>query len=113
MILSEQAEGELITHRFPNASSAGVGQLLDAHRVYACGWVRASPSWVAATGLVISDVDEVLDSETQPVQRSRARGFDFDEFDEGIGLWGASGPFGAGWPIGFPSLLAHCDLHPT
>jgi hypothetical protein len=113
MILSEQAESELIAHRFPHASSAGVEQLLDAHRVYACGRVRASPGWVAATGLVTSDVDEVLDSEAQPVQRPRARGINFDVFDEGIAIRSAGGTFGARQPIGFPSLLAHRDLHPT
>jgi len=93
-----------------NAPLTGVEKLLDAHRVHACGWVRASPGRVAATGLVTSDVDEVLDSETQPVQRSRVRGFDFDER---IALCGAGGPFGDGSPIGFPSLLAHGNLHPT
>jgi hypothetical protein len=42
-----------------------------------------------------ADVDEVLDSEAQPVQRSRAYRGNFDVFDEGIALCGIGRHFKA------------------
>jgi hypothetical protein len=95
MILSEQAEGELVTYRFPYASSAGVEQLLDAHRIHTGGWVRLPPSRVAATSLVTADVDEILDSEAEPLKRSGTRPINFDAFDEGTALCGAGRRCGA------------------
>jgi hypothetical protein len=48
--------------------------------------VATPPSWIAATRLMTAEVDEILDSVVQPVQRSRARRVNFDAFDEGIAL---------------------------
>jgi hypothetical protein len=107
MILAEQTEGELITHRFPHASSAGIEQLLDAHRIHTGGWVRLPPGRVAATRVMTAEVYEILDSKGQPVQRSGARRVDIDAFYEGIALCCARRHFRSSRPIGFTSLLTH------
>jgi hypothetical protein len=46
---------------WPQASSAGVKQLLDAYRVHPGARVRVSPGRVAATSLVTAEVEKVLD----------------------------------------------------
>jgi hypothetical protein len=57
VVLAKQAEGKLIGHRFPYASSASGEELLYAHRVHGSGWVRVPPVRVAATGFIAADVD--------------------------------------------------------
>jgi hypothetical protein len=64
VVLSKQAKGKLIGHRFPYASSASGEELLYAYRVHGSGRVRVPPAGVAATGLIAADVDEILYSET-------------------------------------------------
>ena len=95
MVLAKQAEGKLIGHRFPYASSASGEELLYAHRIHGSGWVRVPPARVATTGLMATDVYEILYSETKPVQRSGACGVDFYLLDEGPALFDIGRPFGA------------------
>jgi hypothetical protein len=64
VVLAKQAEGKLIGHRFPYASSASGKELLYAHRIHCSGWVRVPPARVTTAGLMAADIDEILYSET-------------------------------------------------
>jgi hypothetical protein len=67
VILTQQAESQLVANRFANAVTAGRQDLLYANSVDYCGWMGIPPGRITTTGFETSNIDCVFNSKAQSV----------------------------------------------
>lgn len=72
MIVAHQTEGEFVRHRFAQTTSARGQKLFDADGMSNRHRMRIAPVRITARRLAPGNVYNILDSESQPIKRSRA-----------------------------------------
>ena len=86
VILTQQAESQLVANGFANAAGTGEQNLLHTDRVDYCGGMGIAPCRITTTGFKTGHIDRVFNSKAQSIQWTASGGRQIESRYESIAL---------------------------